>query len=108
MDGNAAGVSGVNATEDSEEVGWNCSVHPSVFFLLGTTFHHLLKVAPCGFGFLRNLGTDDVRHWNAMCGHNDGPLGGSDVGYDQAGGSGQWYRSLAVASGQNSCSSLYQ
>ncbi|KAH1025735.1 hypothetical protein HUJ05_010404 [Dendroctonus ponderosae] len=59
MDGNAAGASGVNATEDSEEAGWNCSVHPSVFFLLGT-----LVLTTCATGMLCAAIMTD--HWEEV------------------------------------------
>ncbi|XP_066258437.1 uncharacterized protein [Euwallacea similis] len=43
MDGNVAGASGNTGSEDPEEANWNCTVHPSVFFLLGKK-HHVKKI----------------------------------------------------------------
>ncbi|XP_030751937.1 uncharacterized protein LOC115879312 isoform X2 [Sitophilus oryzae] len=63
MDGNAAGATATNdnvaATEDGEEASWNCSVHPSVFFLLGT-----LVLTTCATGMLCAAIMTD--HWEEV------------------------------------------
>ncbi|XP_050308583.1 uncharacterized protein LOC126744991 [Anthonomus grandis grandis] len=59
MDGNAAGANSGNTADDGEEAGWNCSVHPSVFFLLGT-----LVLTTCATGMLCAAIMSD--HWEEV------------------------------------------
>lgn len=49
----------MEATETEEEAGWNCSVHPSVFFLLGT-----LVLTTCASGMLCAAIMTD--HWEEV------------------------------------------
>ncbi|KAL1489183.1 hypothetical protein ABEB36_014120 [Hypothenemus hampei] len=64
MDGNVAGANGgghngTSTLDDSEETSWNCSVHPSVFFLLGT-----LVLTTCATGMLCAAIMTD--HWEEV------------------------------------------
>lgn len=45
--------------ENEDETGWNCSVHPSVFFLLGT-----LVLTTCATGML--CGAIMTDHWEEV------------------------------------------
>lgn len=49
----------MESTETEDEAGWNCSVHPSVFFLLGT-----LVLTTCATGMLCAAIMTD--HWEEM------------------------------------------
>lgn len=46
-------------SETDEEAGWNCSIHPSVFFLLGT-----LVLTTCATGML--CGSIMTDHWEEV------------------------------------------
>lgn len=49
----------MESTEADDETGWNCSVHPSVFFLLGT-----LVLTTCATGML--CGAIMTDHWEEV------------------------------------------
>lgn len=49
----------MESTENEDETGWNCSVHPSVFFLLGT-----LLLTTCATGML--CGAIMTDHWEEV------------------------------------------
>lgn len=49
----------MESTEPEDESGWNCSVHPSVFFLLGT-----LVLTTCATGML--CGAIMTDHWEEV------------------------------------------
>lgn len=55
----------MESTEADDESGWNCSVHPSVFFLLGT-----LVLTTCATAML--CGAIMTDHWEEVTWDQDG------------------------------------